>query len=213
MLKVLIFKKTSLQIEDSDNRKTLKEKIQLKKPIPLSHHKILIKKLFFFLIIINLLSSSSQSSIVVDIEKSGNNIQIYYDGSIPDKCNVASPIPSKISINGEEKTTIKNKYDFTGTKSVIQLEFETAVTSVACMFYGCRDLTLVDLTYFESSEVTQMYSMFESCTALRTIYFSNMDTTKVTDMHRMFYGCTALTSLDLSRFKNPNTLEIYSMFE
>ena len=67
------------------------------------------------------------------------------------------------------------------------------VTDLRSMFYGCRSLREVDLSYFDTHHVTNMNSMFYGCSALTYIFVGNgWNTDKVIDGSYMFWGCTSL---------------------
>jgi surface protein len=78
------------------------------------------------------------------------------------------------------------------------------------MFLGCRNLTTLDLSSFNTSNVTDMNGMFQYCESLTTLDLSNFDTSKVTNMSGMFYACKSLTTLDLSNF---NTSKVTNMLD
>ena len=87
------------------------------------------------------------------------------------------------------------------------------LTSCENMFSGCRRLTSLDLSSFDTSNVTSMYNMFNVCDSLASIEFGgNFDTSNVTNMRRMFCGCTNLTSLDLSNFNTSAVTDMSEMF-
>ena len=61
------------------------------------------------------------------------------------------------------------------------------------MFYGCKKLTTLDLSNFDTSSVTDMNYMFECCSNLTTIYVSDKwNTNKVSKNSRMFLYCSSL---------------------
>ena len=80
------------------------------------------------------------------------------------------------------------------------------------MFQGCKNITEINLSNFNTSNVTSMISMFSYCSNLTSLNLSNFDTTRVTDMGNMFYGCTNLKSLNLSNFDASNVTNMNSMF-
>jgi len=91
--------------------------------------------------------------------------------------------------------------------------FDTSkVTSMARMFLGCYKLKSLDLSSFDTSNVTTMQDMFYLCFKLTTIDLSSFDTSKVTSMARMFLGCYKLKSLDLSSFDTSKANNMNSMF-
>jgi surface protein len=61
------------------------------------------------------------------------------------------------------------------------------------MFDGCKSLTSLDLSHFNTSRVTDMESMFNGCKILETIYASRRwSTVAVTESDNMFCDCTNL---------------------
>ena len=63
------------------------------------------------------------------------------------------------------------------------------------MFSGCKSLTALDLSSFDTSNVTDMRGMFYSCKSLTALDLSSFDTSNVTDMRGMFYSCESLTTI------------------
>lgn len=105
-------------------------------------------------------------------------------------------------------------YYYTGT----ELDQETAtldtsnMTSTKQMFYGCQNITSLDLSHFNTSNVTNMETMFSQSSKLMTLDLSGWDTSKVTTMRSMFYYCSNLTELDLSSFTTNKLTDMSSMF-
>lgn len=91
--------------------------------------------------------------------------------------------------------------------------FDTS--NVVCMdgmFYYCDKLTTLDLSSFDTSKVNGMSCMFFSCNNLAKLDLSNFDTSNVTDMSNMFDCCYSLTSLDLSTFDTSKVNDMTCMF-
>jgi len=86
------------------------------------------------------------------------------------------------------------------------------VTDMRTMFYGCSNLTTLDLSNFDTSNVTDMSGMFYNCSNLTALNLSIFDTSNVTDMRNMFYGCSNLTTLDLSSFDTSKVTDMSYMF-
>ena len=87
------------------------------------------------------------------------------------------------------------------------------VTDMGSMFAGCGGLTSLDLSDFDTSQVTNMRAMFEQCSSLTSLDLRNFDTSKVTNTSEMFYLCSSLTSLDLRNFDTSNVTDMSWMFE
>ena len=73
----------------------------------------------------------------------------------------------------------------------------TEITNTSWMFFCCN-LTSLDLSNLDTSQVTDMRGMFAACGSLTDLDVTNLDTSQVTDMSNMFQGCYNLTSLDVS---------------
>lgn len=86
------------------------------------------------------------------------------------------------------------------------------VTNVEQMFYKCRNLTQLDVSNLDTGNVTDMGDMFYECGNLTQLDVSNFDTGNVTDMGGMFYGCRNLIQLDVSNFDTSNVTSLQGMF-
>lgn len=85
--------------------------------------------------------------------------------------------------------------------SVDLSRFDTdSVTNMESIFADCGALTGLDLSRFDTRNVTNMSGMFQQCSNLKSLDLRHFDTGKVTNMDVMFWGCSSLTSLDLSGF-------------
>ena len=82
------------------------------------------------------------------------------------------------------------------------------ITTARYMFYGCKSLTSLDLSGWNTSNVTDMEQMFSYCSKLTSLDVSNFDTSSVTNMGAMFRDCKSLTSLDLSNFDTSNVTKM-----
>ena len=86
------------------------------------------------------------------------------------------------------------------------------VTDMNYMFYACSSLTFLDLSGWNTSNVTNMNSMFGNCKNLTTLDVSHFNTSNVTIMWNMFCSCSSLTSLDLSGWNTSNVTIMDNMF-
>ena len=85
------------------------------------------------------------------------------------------------------------------------------VTNMHDMFYA-TNVTTLDLSLFDTSNVKDMSSMFEACDKLKNINLRSFDTSNVKDMSRMFNQCKKLTKLNLSSFNTFNVIDMDGMF-
>ena len=67
--------------------------------------------------------------------------------------------------------------------------------SMRAMFYGCSQLTSLDLSAFDTQNVNVMNYMFYGCSQLTSLDLSTFDTQNVNLMDYMFYGCSNLTTI------------------
>ena len=111
---------------------------------------------------------------------------------------------------------ITSKYMFCGCKNLTNIDlsnFDTEdITDMSYMFYGCENLTNLDLSNLNTKKVINMCRMFSKCNSLKSIDISKFDTKNVTDMSYMFCGCKNLTNIDLSNFDTQNVTNICFMF-
>ena len=86
------------------------------------------------------------------------------------------------------------------------------VTDMSYMFYGCKNLSSLNLSKFNTANVTNMSFIFTNCNNLSSLTLSNFNTAKVTNMAFMFQDCNKLSSLDLSNFNTANVTNMSNMF-
>ena len=105
-------------------------------------------------------------------------------------------------------------YDFGNLKQIEGIENlnTTNVTEMASMFYGCSQLTSLDVTHFNTEKVTNMLQMFTDCRCLTSLDVTHFNTENVANMGSMFYGCSSLTSLDVTNFNTANVSGMNHMF-
>ena len=104
--------------------------------------------------------------------------------------------------------------DFGNLKQIEGIENlnTTNVTEMASMFYGCSQLTSLDVTHFNTENVVHMENMFINCSSLASLDVTHFNTENVANMGSMFYGCSQLTSLDVTNFNTANVLVMNYMF-
>ena len=105
--------------------------------------------------------------------------------------------------------------DFGNLKQIEGIENlnTTNVTEMASMFYGCSQLTSLDVTNFNTANVLVMNYMFSGCSSLTSLDVTNFNTANVLAMSDMFSGCSSLTSLDVTNFNTENVVWIMKIFK
>ena len=97
-------------------------------------------------------------------------------------------------------------------------KFNTSrVINMSTMFQNCINLSSLDLSSFDTSNVTDMSYMFAggpgnkmSLTEIKGI--EKFNTSRVINMSTMFQNCINLSSLDLSSFDTSNVTDMSYMF-
>ena len=112
----------------------------------------------------------------------------------------------------KKQDTIDYKYFFNQTDNIVELEWYDNITDCKYMFIYCYNITEINMSNFNTSQVITMYSMFTHCSSLTSLDLSNLDTSRVIEMYGMFSYCSSLTSLDLSNFGTSQVSEMYDMF-
>ena len=180
-----------------------------------------------------------------------SSVPIYgrYDGTVWHVITSASTIYAnprcdKMFYNRSKLTSIDFGSGF-NTSNVVSMTrvVDTSYSGVPSirvrfgMFAGCSNLTSLDLSGLNTSNVTDMRGLFENCSKLTSLDVTSFNTSNVVSMgtvYRYFYNsgsagqygrtvyltnggmfenCTSLTNLDLSNFNTTNVARMYNMFE
>ena len=117
--------------------------------------------------------------------------------------NIALPTDSShLFFHFEEMTEL----DFGGCVSTDQ------VVLMENMFEGCRALTELDVSFFDTSNVTSTSEMFYGCHNLKALDVSGFDTSNMVNIRYMFYSCGSLTYLDVSGFDTSSVTNMSHLF-
>ena len=118
----------------------------------------------------------------------------------------------EIYINDYKQNTIKYIYYFNQTDNFVSLIWDDNINNCAYMFRKCSNITEINLSNFNTSQVTSTNNMFTYCSSLTSLNLSNFDTSQVRNMNCMFYSCSSLTSLNLSNFDTSQVSNMNCMF-
>ena len=130
--------------------------------------------MFIFLaaIIINILMISSQakkSYITLKIIGPGFN-SVFFGNTILYNCDIGQTFtpPDEVIINKNKQERVTYQYYLTEKDNNIELIWneQTEITTASCMFYTCENITEIDLSNYDSSQVNSTYRMFRNCTQL-----------------------------------------------
>ena len=167
---------------------------------------------------------SNVINIIIEIDKQDINKEIYFLDNVDyfdediqtkhyhDNLQELDKSNTELYINDE-------KYDFQKYfipqkqgKHSIKLIFNICIKNCSYMFYECKNITSIDLSSFDTSNVANMSYMFAYCYKLQKINLLSFYTKKVIDMNYMFAYCHNLCSIDLSSFCTMNVINMNSMF-
>ena len=118
----------------------------------------------------------------------------------------------EVFINGHKQDKIEYKYYFNQTDNYVELIWNDSITNCDSMFYSCSNITEINLSNFNTSQIESMANIFNRCSSLTSLNLSNFDTSKVRNIRGMFYNCWLLTSLDLSKFDTTLVTHMNHMF-
>ena len=74
--------------------------------------------------------------------------------------------PDFIYINNKLQSHVASEFDFNQTENFVKLVWNNKITNCENMFYECKDITEMDLSNFDSSNVDGMTCMFKGCSSL-----------------------------------------------
>ena len=83
------------------------------------------------------------------------------------------PLPDEIYINEIKQENINNNYYFNESENTVKLIWENNINKTTCMFLTCPNITEVDLSNFDSSQVTNIHAMFFGCSSLISVNLPN----------------------------------------
>ena len=157
-----------------------------------------------------------KTNVVPNDAKYSKDISSKQDGSVmlwyTDKDNNSLYEISIGSENGSVEANTNGNKMFAYLDNVSTLDLSgldtSNMTNMTYMFYNSKSLTNIDVSGFNTSKVVNMGYMFNGCSNLKSIDVSNFNTNKVTDMAGMFEKCSLLTYLDLSSFDTSNVTKM-----
>jgi len=121
--------------------------------------------------------------------------------------------PNEVYINGNKQNVVTHSYNLNQEDNFIELIWNNLINSCVCMFFECSDITEIDFSNFNTSNVEYMNQMFYGCSSLTSLNLSNFETSKVKSMWSTFNRCSSLTSLNLSNFDTSQVTEMDYMFK
>ena len=170
-------------------------------------------------------NKNNEINLTLKIESKDINKNIYFLNKDNDKFNKEEEYKESIEyynkLLNESKIEIfineqkyENKKYFKPEKEdlyEIKIKFASNINSMSYMFYGCSNLTKIDLSSFDTESVIYMSNLFYDCSNLIKIDLSSLKINNVIDMSSMFYNCSNLIKIGLY-FNTNNIINMSYMF-
>ena len=169
---------------------------------------------FFSLIILsNSRKINLVSEITITIKGTGTQqiLSNYTDYCSYNKVNFKT-LPDKILVNMIEQEIGKFVYNLENEYNNITMIWNNELTDCNGMFYRLSNITNIDFTNFDGSNLVDIRCMFGECSSLSYLDLSNFNTSNIKDMDSLFDGCEKLTSLIIDNFDTSKVTLMYSMF-
>ena len=130
--------------------------------------------------------------------------------------------PYKITMNDSLQDEITNKYKCDSSLKYciyfFVLEWNITLKTTNNMFKNCYNITEIDLSKFDTSQITDMgymfymYYWYYEFSSLTSLDLSNFNTSQVIKMDHMFSGCSSLSYLNISNFITSKVNDMNNMF-
>jgi len=146
-----------------------------------------------------------------DIDKTVTLIQ--YTGT-----DTSVIVPASVTIGGADYSVIlQGTQDSSltfpiGTKSVATEQGVKAAERICFLFSGNEEITSIDLSGLDTSDVIDMTGMFAGCKKLENLNLSGISTENVKYFSSMFNYCENLENIDVSKFDISHAEKIDGMF-
>ena len=122
------------------------------------------------------------------------------------------PIPYYLEVNSMETSfnyTINSIKDY----NKIIMKFDEIITSCEYMFYGLSNITQINMTNFDFTEITSMKGMFYGAKRLSSLLLNTQNKiSKIKNLESVFYGCNDLQSIELSMLDTSLVTNMGNMF-
>ena len=161
-----------------------------------------ILRLFIYICLINSIFSFINNQKGLLSKSSFITMRFNVTGSVEILNSGFEPKPDKLYINDTQLSEYTNKITINDIKEIIKIEWndDKVITSCKEMFYDSINVTVIDMSRFNSSLVTDMAYMFRHCVRLTSINLNGFSTSLVTTMQGMFLDDIYLWQLDVSQF-------------
>ena len=149
-----------------------------------------------------------KTNVVPNDAKYSKDISSKQDGSVmlwyTDKDNNSLYEISIGSENGSVEANTNGSGMFAYLDNVSSLDLSgldtSNMTSMTHMFYNSSKLVNIDLSEFKTSKLLYFNNMFNGCSSLVNLDLSSFDTSKISNFSNLYKDCTSLKKINLSSF-------------
>ena len=149
----------------------------------------LISYFYFTIILANInIAFNYLSEINITVEGTGRQqILSNYSGDCYYNIGSFDSLPNETLVNGVPQSS-KGKYvdNLVNQTNIITMRWNYQVTTCFSMFYELDNITSIDLSNFDTSNVENFNCMFRGCTSLKSINLNNVNTSSAKNMAGMF---------------------------
>ena len=111
-------------------------------------------------------------------------------------------------------STVSSNVGNMGLKSIDVSKWDTSsAVDMFGMFYGCGNMTKLDLRGLDVENVTNMSHMLCDCYSLTEIDFTGWNTASILTVDAMFNNCNSMMVIDVSEFDTETLEETCQLFE
>ena len=197
----LKYEKQRSNIISSNNKKLEKAKEKdysiFNKKFILFRKVLIYKIIIIFIYLGSILSKEIPYSKIILKFNNANGVSIL--GRINDISS--APSPNEVYINGENQSQILTSYNYKEDINNVTLIWKKKINTTNRLFYHCQQITEIDLSHFDTSEVISMSEMFSGCTELTSVNLANLNASKLTETQTqdIFVDCPALKYINFNK--------------
>ena len=95
----------------------------------------------------------------------------------------------------------------------LEFIFKKKLSKCKNLFYKCDQISEIDISNFDCSQIVDCSGMFEDCSKLTILKLGQLNFALSSNFGNMFKNCGRLGDLDVSFFDTKNSITFKSMFE
>ena len=157
---------------------------------------------------------------VCNFQEEENNVIIYFNDIINNCENMfyLSEFIKEIDLSKFDFSDVTTtKYMFKNCTLLEKIEFgnninTSSLKTMESMFFGCHNLTSLDLSKFNTNKVESFSFLLYYCKNLVKLNLVNINTSSAKILRSFFEHCEKLESIDISNFNTSSVTNMFHMF-